>query len=123
MIVAGFGFRASATRASLAEAYGLAGGRAVVFATVADKIGEEIEDFATQHGLPLVGVPAKELAAQVTLTRSQASEAARQTGSVAEAAALAAAGPGATLLAPRVVSADRMATCALAQTSAEGPLP
>ena len=33
----------------------------------------------------------------------------------AEAAALAAAGPGARLLGPRVVSADRMATCALAE--------
>ncbi|MHA6346914.1 cobalamin biosynthesis protein, partial [Roseivivax sp. CAU 1761] len=37
------------------------------------------------------------------------------TGSVAEAAALAAAGPGARLLGPRAVSPDGCATCALAQ--------
>ena len=36
------------------------------------------------------------------------------TGSVAEAAALAAAGPGAQLLGPRVVSGDGLATAAIA---------
>ena len=41
-------------------------------------------------------------------------------GSVAEAAALAAAGPGARLLAPRMISADRMASCALAMSLPEG---
>jgi cobalt-precorrin 5A hydrolase len=52
-----------------------------------------------------------------TVTQSGASHRARRTGSVAEAAALVAAGPGATLLGARAVSGDRMATCALA----EGP--
>ena len=34
--------------------------------------------------------------------------------------ALAAAGPGARLLAPRIISADRMASCALAMSLPEG---
>jgi cobalt-precorrin 5A hydrolase len=41
--------------------------------------------------------------------------AARGVGSVAEAVALAAAGPGARIVVARVISSDRMATCAIAQ--------
>jgi cobalt-precorrin 5A hydrolase len=56
--------------------------------------------------------------ATVTLTDHARVRALRGSGSTAEAAALAAAlmhaGPGATLLNPRVVSADRLATCAIA---------
>ena len=58
------------------------------------------------------------LTAQATSTQSPASRASRGTGSVAEAAALAAAGPGARLLSPRVISADGRATCALAEGAA-----
>jgi cobalt-precorrin 5A hydrolase len=55
-------------------------------------------------------------------TRSHRIEALRQVGSVAEAAALAAAGPGAMLLLRRIASAG--ATCALAlraQSVTQGP--
>ncbi|ABD55841.1 cobalamin biosynthesis protein [Jannaschia sp. CCS1] len=116
MIVAGFGFRAAATTASLADAFQRAGGRAEVFASAADKATSKVFiDFATGMDARVLGVTPDSLAAQRTLTQSHASQAARDTGSLAEAAALAAAGPGAKLLAPRVVSADRMATCALAE--------
>lgn len=64
---------------------------------------------------PLCAIPADLLAAQVTVTRSAAAMAAHGAGSVAESAALAAAGAGAHLLTPRVISSDRMATCALAR--------
>ncbi|WP_367113500.1 cobalamin biosynthesis protein [uncultured Sphingomonas sp.] len=50
-----------------------------------------------------------------TPTRSTVSMDARGVGSVAEAAALAAAGPGARIVVARVISSDRMATCAIAQ--------
>jgi len=116
MIVAGFGFRAAATCASLNDALTCAGGRADLFATAADKaVTSEMILFAASHSVRVVGVADVVLAMQTTLTTSQASQTARDTGSVAEAAALAAAGPGARLLAPRVVSSDRMATCALAK--------
>ncbi|MBY4892767.1 cobalamin biosynthesis protein [Rhodobacteraceae bacterium N5(2021)] len=121
MIAAGFGFRASATVDSLRDAFARAGDTADtvsvgVFATAHDKAGAEaLVALAHDLGLRVIGLPEDTLIAQTTLTQSQASRSARQTGSVAEAAALAAAGPGAQLLAARVVSADRMATCALAQ--------
>lgn len=116
MIAAGFGFRAAATRASFDDAYRQLARRAEVFATADDKAqAAEMMDFAAHHGVRLVDVDPQTLASQNTLTLSQASQTARNAGSVAEAAALAAAGPGARLLAPRVVSSDRMATCALAE--------
>lgn len=52
-------------------------------------------------------------------TRSERSLAAHGVGSVAEAAALGAAGPGATLVLPRIASAA--ATCALARGRDERP--
>ncbi|MFP4328377.1 MAG: cobalamin biosynthesis protein, partial [Paracoccaceae bacterium] len=55
-----------------------------------------------------------------TLTRSAYALDTYRTGSVAEACALAAAGPGALLLGPRAISSDRMATCALARSRNTG---
>lgn len=118
MIAAGFGFRAGATADSLADALGRAGGTGdvAVLATADDKAASRtFRDFAECLGLPVRGIDAESLAAQQTATRSAASLAARGTGSLAEAAALAAAGPGARLLAGRCISGDGMATCALAR--------
>ena len=116
MIVAGFGFRSAATQDSLADAFARAGGCADAFATADDKASAAaMVAFGKQSGLQVIEITADVLASQRTQTRSNASQTSRDTGSVAEAAALAAAGPGARLLAPRVVSADRMATCALAE--------
>lgn len=122
MIVAGFGFRSAATVDSLNEALDLTGHalEVLVLATAEDKV--ETPAFAAMVGLlglPVVSIDSVALAAQDTATHSSDSMAARGTGSVAEAAALAAAGPGARLIVSRVISADRMATCALAVT-AEG---
>ncbi len=48
MIVAGFGFRGAATRASLNDALACAGGRADLFATAADKaVTSEMSAFGT----------------------------------------------------------------------------
>ncbi|TVQ57521.1 MAG: precorrin methylase [Rhodobacteraceae bacterium] len=116
MIVAGFGFRESATRESLTDALARAAGSApvAVCATAEDKAAA----LAAALGRPVTGVAEEAIRAQKTRTRSAAALAARGTGSVAEAAALAAAGPGARLLARRVVSGDRRATCALAESAA-----
>lgn len=111
MIVAGFGYRAAATEASLRSALALAQAGAppvTHVATLADKL-----PLLEALGLPAIAVEA--VAGIVTPTRSAASLAARGTGSVAEAAALAATGPGARLLVPRQISPDRMATCAIAE--------
>lgn len=122
MIVAGFGFSTRATPASLRDALAATGGAPDALATAADKAAQ-LAPLAAELGLPLTPISAEDLTAQTTLTHSAASHSARATGSVAEAAALAAAGPGARLLAPRALSSDRLATCALARSFAQGKTP
>lgn len=119
MIVAGFGFRSGAGLASLREALALAqyGLPPVThLSTASDKL-PRLAPLAEALGLPLAGVSPEALAETLTRTRSAASLAARSTGSVAEASALAAAGPGGCLLTPRHISPDRMATCAIAASA------
>ncbi|MEM9032078.1 MAG: cobalamin biosynthesis protein [Pseudomonadota bacterium] len=121
MIAAGLGFRRSATFASLFDAYEKASGLALpdCLATASDKAETSaFQALAQATSLPIAQITNASIQAQSTATQSEASSAARQTGSVAEAAALAAAGPGARLLGPRVVSDDRLATCALAERTA-----
>lgn len=125
MIVAGFGFRASARVESLAEACRKAKsacGTSVSVTRLAvpeDKARTEVfAAFAARAGLDVTAVDPATLIAQKTQTRSAASFAARGSGSVAEAAALAAAGEGARLLGARAVSDDGLATCALAEGNA-----
>ena len=115
MIAAGFGFREGVGVESLQDALHRAAGDVTptLLATHADKRAG-LTGLAAATGLAFVGLPEAALVAQQTLTQSQASQTARRTGSVAEASALAAAGPGARLLGPRQISADRRATCALA---------
>jgi cobalt-precorrin 5A hydrolase len=116
MRAAGFGFRGAATVASLRDALARAGDGADLLATAADKAGAEpIRALARDLGLALRAVAPADLAAQETLTRSPRVAARFGTGSLAEAAALAAAGPGARLLGPRVVSGDGLATAAIAE--------
>lgn len=114
MIVAGFGFSTRATPDSLSDAFAAAGGGPVAaLATLADKAGA-LAPLGAALGVAVIALdgPLPE-----TPTRSAASLRARGAGSVAEACALAAAGPGAVLIAPRALSADRLATCALARAA------
>jgi cobalt-precorrin 5A hydrolase len=117
MIVAGFGFRSVATVQSLADAFAIAGSQTVdAIATADDKSKQPIfAAFAKTIGAHVIPISAPNLAQTETPTKSQASQTHRDTGSVAEACALAAIGKGAKLLAPRSISHDRMATCAIAQ--------
>ena len=126
MIVAGLGFRERADVASLQDAFHRAAKGYVVGAisTVADKADSSVFlELARSLRLPIVRVDPGNLSSADTPTQSAHSQAARDSGSVAEASALSAAGPGATLVKPRVISADRCATCALAQTGEEGHMP
>ena len=125
MIVAGIGFRGAAETSSLRGA----------LAKAVERLGEvEIDVLATVDekarvgafcaladaiGAKIVAVAAHDLPAQNTATQSDRIKRQFGTGSLAEAAALAAAGPGARLLVKRVVSPDGMATAAIA-ISAEG---
>lgn len=119
MIVAGFGFRSGATPESLLDAFARAGGRADRVATLAGKADlQAFRVFAAQRQVTTV-LP-EDARQMQTLTRSEHSQSTHQTGSVAEACALAAAGPGAMLLGARAISSDRMATCALARSRHTG---
>lgn len=116
--VAGLGFRAPASLASLRAALVAAGGPAglAALATAAAKAEAPVlHALAAELGLPIRAIAAPEIEAQTTLTRSARVEALHGTGSLAEAAALAAAGPGARLLGPRAIAPDGMATAAIAE--------
>ena len=117
MIVAGFGFSSDATIDSLTSAFSETGlSAADAIATAEDKSKTHVFiDFAKTIGAKIVSIDASALTRIKTHTQSQASQTHRNTGSVAEAAALAALGKDANLLVPRSISKDRMATCAIAQ--------
>lgn len=116
MIVAGLGFRTDAGIDSLRDALVRAGGHADALATAADKANApQIRALAAELALTLQSIPLDMLKNQPTLTQSARVQARYGTGSLAEAAALAAAGPGARLLGARVTSQDGKATAALAE--------
>ncbi len=116
MIVAGFGFRHGATDASFADALAQAAKGVAVdrLATLADK-AVDLNRFAMRQNLIVIPVDPADADAVQTTSVSAASLAAKGLPSVAEATALAAVGAGSRLMAPRVISQDRMATCALAK--------
>lgn len=122
---AGFGFRAAATSGSLQAALELAVAATdrrwpvSRLATAADKVkSPPLQSLASALTVPLLGVPLAEIAAQDAATRSPRAPARYGFRSLAEASALAAAGPGAQLLTTRCVSPDGLATVAIAESRA-----
>jgi len=120
VIVAGFGFRGAAGQESLAQALRQAQADARVqasaLATLTDKaLHPGFDEFAGALGLPVLSVTEGAASDIDTPTQSPYVQDARGAGSVAEATALAAAGPGAVLLCARVISEDRLASCAIAR--------
>lgn len=117
MRVAGFGCRAGVTREALLALLGAAeavAGPVTALACPPHRAHEPgLRDLAAARRLPLDAVP---VAGVETPTRSARIAAAYGTGSVAEAAALVAAGPGARITLARIVAPDGMATCAIAET-------
>jgi cobalt-precorrin 5A hydrolase len=129
VIVAGIGCRKGASsaeieaaiEAALAQA-GCSGGAVGLIATSDGKGGEAgIVQAARMRGVKLVLVGPADLEAAAPCTQSSSPRVRALTGvpSVAEAAALAAAGPDARLLLPRIVVGP--ATCALAETGMPTP--
>ena len=122
MTIAGIGFRAEATIASLRAALSAAGGSGGItaLATSQSKAGSAVLlDFAAELGVPVLAISEADLSAQTTLTNSPRVREKTGAGSLAEAAALAATGSDARLLGPRAVSPDRMATAAIATGSSQ----
>ena len=117
MIVAGIGFNTSATPAALGKAVSAAMATAGVskldaMATATAKSQDAtLTAFAAAQSLPLVAV---DVAGIKTPSQSPRVQAMFHTGSLAEAAALIAAGPQARLLAPVTKSPCGRATCAIA---------
>ncbi|MFB9267992.1 cobalamin biosynthesis protein [Bradyrhizobium erythrophlei] len=122
MKVAGLGFRREVTLASLRDALAAAGGceGIAAIATVSDKAeADALRLLARELGVPIKPVPAHVLAGIAVLTQSELIKEKFGTGSVAEAAALAAAGRRARLISTRTVSQDRTATAAIAEGDGE----
>ena len=118
MKVAGLGFKKDVTLASLREALLAAGGPEglAAVATISDKAdADALKQLARECGVPIKAVAAEMLAGIETPTQSKLVAEKFGTGSVAEAAALVAAGPRARLIATRAVSRDRTATAAIAE--------
>ncbi|WP_449468830.1 cobalamin biosynthesis protein [Sphingobium chungangianum] len=114
MIVAGFGCRSGAGEDALRAALDAHGAGVTALATLAHKEAL-LAPLARALNLPLILIDPCAIEGADTPTRSAASLTAYGTGSVAEAVALMAAGPGARLITTRIISSDGQATCALAQ--------
>lgn len=114
--IAGLGFRSGATLAALREALIRAeaqGGPVDLIATIPAKAADPaLTALGAERGLRIVAVS---VAGVATPTQSPRIRAMHGTGSVAEAAALVAAGPGARVTVIRLSSSDGMATCAIAE--------
>ncbi|WP_372422742.1 cobalamin biosynthesis protein [Salinarimonas chemoclinalis] len=126
MIVAGVGFSSAASAAEIADlvrqALARADARADRLATAQPRAAlPAFGEAAALLGLAVEVVPPEVLrsASGGVVSCSTRAQAAHDVGSVAEAAALAAAGAGATLLLPRVTGAR--VTCALARSREAAP--
>jgi cobalt-precorrin 5A hydrolase len=122
MRVAGLGFNSEANIESLRDALAAAGGAGGLdaLATASDKAdAAALLALARELGLTVKAVLAEVLAGMETTTHSMRVAATRGTGSLAEAAALGAAGRNARLISTRVVSRDRTATAAIAEGEGE----
>lgn len=122
-LVIGLGFRDEASAQSIAEVLDIVTAHAALpgvtsaIAVSEDKAahpGLRAAAQATHLRIETVAADAMRQADAQVATRSKRVEKYRGVGSVCEAAALAAAGPGARLVVTRIVSADRHATAAAA---------
>ena len=121
MRVVGIGFRAAANIDSLRDALAQvvlgAEGEAIdaVVTEAAKSRAPVFRELAQSLGIPGLGIAQGDLAQMITPTQSARIKDQFGTGSLCEAAALAAAGPNARLVVERVVSTDGMATAAVAE--------
>ena len=124
MIFVGLGFRQAVTIKSfenlIHQVYHLTElpGPIKALATLDTKaLDPALQEFATAKRIILIPVSLENLKRQITPTQLPAAQAAYGLGSIAEAAALFAAGNGSSLIFKRLVSDDKLATCAFAKGS------
>ena len=124
MIFVGLGFRQAVTIKSfenvIHQVYHLTElpGPIKALATLDTKaLDPALQEFAAAKKITLISVSLENLKLQITPTQSPAAQAAYGLGSIAEAAALSAAGDGSYLIFKRLISNDKMATCAFAKGS------
>lgn len=126
MKIAGIGFRESATLADLEAALAQLQARPDALASIKAKAQTEVlRALANAQDLPLIALSENDIAGEQTLTCSPRIKARFATGSLAEACALVAARRAlpptqgdqarSRLIAPRVVTANGLATAALAE--------
>ncbi|ANP36136.1 precorrin methylase [Phaeobacter gallaeciensis] len=121
MKVAGLGFRKAATVADLRAALALTGHQPDALVSLAAKVeSPAFQALAAELNLPVIALPEEAIAGLETPTMSPRIKTRFATGSLAEAAALCGACHGRTtatarLLVPRVVTADGLATAAIAE--------
>ena len=116
--IAGFGFRSMANIDSLVNALNKASAQHKIagFSAPEDKINHSaLRELARIYGLPLFAVENELMKSMETVTKSTVVIEKRQTGSVAESAALAFFNGPAKLLEPRKISDDGLAVCAIAE--------
>ena len=124
MIFIGLGFRKAVTIKSfenlIHQVYHLTElpGPIKALATLDTKaLDPALQEFAAAKRITLIPVSLENLKRQITPTQSPAAQAAYGLGSIAEAAALFAAGNGSSLIFKRLVSDDKLATFAFAKGS------
>ena len=124
MIFIGLGFRKAVTIKSfenlIHQVYHLneLPGPIKALATLDTKaLDPALQEFAAAKRITLIPVSLENLKRQITPTQSPAAQAAYGLGSIAEAAALFAAGNGSSLIFKRLVSSDKLTTCAFAKGS------
>ena len=124
MIFVGLGFRKAVTIKSfenlIQQVYHLTElpGPIKALATLDTKaLDPALQEFAAAKRITLIPVSLENLKRQITPTQSPAAQAAYGLGSIAEAAALFAAGDGSSLIFKRLISSYKMATCAFANGS------
>ncbi len=121
MRTVGIGFRAAAELSSLQDALqkalSLNGTKIDAIVTESAKSREKVfRELAAVLQVPGLGIAPRDLEQMITPTQSQRIQDRFGTGSLAEAAALVAAGPTARLVVERVISSDGMATAAIAES-------
>jgi cobalt-precorrin 5A hydrolase len=121
MRMIGIGFRAAADLSSLQDVLGRAlaveGGAFDAIVTESSKSRANVfRELAAVLKVPGLGVSKADIEQMITPTQSRRIQDRFGTGSLAEAAALVAAGPGARLVVERIVSSDGMATAAIAES-------
>ena len=122
LIFAGFGFRKYAELECFLEVLNLMSnkhkedGEVVAISTISEKARYSVfKVLSKETRLKIISLDIKDITKQKTISFSENSMRLYQTGSLAEASALAAAGKNSRLLGRRVISTKRTTTCAFAK--------